>query len=264
MNNGVSLDYLEGQHINSTDKVDIFDYFRGLIEFREKKQSSIIANLRLEPHSLFATHPSWSEPNERLYVPFFFMKGLFNADDLLDQIRFGFYGSLLTHEMTHQFDALAANFTEKYTFSKKSIWSKDSRENFDKQMQCLIDAYDGQQVGSGKINGTFTLDENLADLIGVNAAFESWKNNTSSRLFNASEIPDPLKDLMDERLFFLAYANSHCSRDAEQMPVELQLGLKTPHKLRVNLPLAHSDHFAQAFKCAPGSKMNPAKKCPFK
>ena len=264
LNSYLDTEYSEAPHINSRGNVDIFDYFTGFIQFHKKRQSLLMTELRLWPLSLFASHPLWYEPDVQFYVPFFFMKGLFNADDLPDQIRFGFYGSLLTHEMTHQFDALAANFTDKYGWDEKRIWSKDSRENFDKQMQCLIDAYDGQQVGSGKINGTFTLDENLADLIGVNAAFESWKNNTSSRLFNASEIPDPLKDLMDDRLFFLAYANSHCSRDAEQMPVELQLGLKTPHKLRVNLPLAHSDHFAQAFKCAPGSKMNPAKKCPFK
>lgn len=75
-------------------------------------------------------------------------------------------------------------------------------------------------------------------------------------------MPSLLTDLTPEQLFFLSFANAHCSNDhPDLVSAELKLGMRPPKKYRVNVPLAHTEKFAQAFKCKAGSKMNPVKKC---
>ena len=254
--------YFEGK------TMDIYDYFTGLINFHRKKRSSVLKTTDFWPLSFLATHPLWHQAKSEFYVPSLFIKGLFMSEEnipdyLTGSIKFGFYGSLLAHEKTHQFDALTANFSEKWAWRKKVLWSKDTRRNFDGKMQCLIDAYDGQQVASGKINGTSTLNENLADLIGVSAALEAFRKSNLSTPYNITELPEPLREMNGNQLFFLAYANSHCSNDVKQAPAELELGVRSPHKFRVNVPLAHTEEFAKAFSCKAGAKMNPVKKCSF-
>ena len=237
-----------------TGKMDIYDYFTGLIAF---KRENLLKDWHL---SLFATHPLWSNEEEELYVPDFFTKGLFFSKDLPDPIKFGFYGSLLAHEMTHQFDASAANFSKMWA---TDLWTKDTRSKFDQNMHCLIDAYDGKEVGSGKINGTSTLDENLADFVGLRVAYLSFRNNTQPD-YKLPYLPDRMKGMTDLQLFFLSYANSHCSNDVKQVPVELELGIRSPRKHRVNLPLAHNKIFSAVFSCQPSSKMNPERRCFFR
>ena len=79
---------------------------------------------------------------------------------------------------------------------------------------------------------------------------------------NSTEILHLLKDQFDDRLFFMSYANVHCSHQVK--PFARSILLKPPPKLIVNMPLSYFDAFSQVFKCKPGSKMNPHKKCPFK
>lgn len=49
-----------------------------------------------------------------------------------------------------------------------------------------------------------------------------------------------------EQMFFIGYCFSHCGAEGERL---------------CNVPLKNSDAFAAAFKCAPGSPMNPLVKC---
>lgn len=67
-------------------------------------------------------------------------------------------------------------------------------------MQCLVDLYNREKVecdSSGfpvevPLNGSFSLNGNLADLIGLQVAYESFKNKAITRT-EASELPVPLR-----------------------------------------------------------------------
>lgn len=259
----VKAKYWDAPYFLEPEQIKVFDYFTSLLKYNRKKNYHILErNARSSwPVSLFSALPHLDHLKKHFYIPDFSINGPFSSPELPDQVRFGFLGSLLAHEITHSFDGLANKFA---VASWRKLWSSWTKEKFEGKMKCLVDVYSRQNANwpSGKINGNSTLNENLADLIGLNMAFEIFKNRSQPEPAKVP-LPEAIQDMDDDRLFFLSYANVHCSNDVNQVPVELDLGIRSPRKFRVNVPLAQSEKFAQAFKCKPGSKMNPVEKCSF-
>lgn len=72
------------------------------------------------------------------------------------------------------------------------------------------------------------------------------------------------KDLSAEQLFYVYYASGECeSYDSEYVFRRFQERGESPAEQRVNLVLSHDKLFHKAFKCQPGSPMNPKKRCRF-
>ncbi|KAG0246357.1 Endothelin-converting enzyme 2, partial [Actinomortierella ambigua] len=125
------------------------------------------------------------------------------------------------------------------------------------------------------VNGQFTLGENIADNGGLRKAYETWyqrfkggssttnKNATSNNNSNKNnQILPGLEKYTRDQLFFVSYAQLWCSKSTPEMAESsLILDTHAPSKWRVNGPVQNTPAFAQAFKCAEGSPMNPAKKC---
>jgi predicted metalloendopeptidase len=81
-------------------------------------------------------------------------------------MNFGAIGSIIGHEITHAFDDFAL---------KSKDWSKESRELYDKKVQCVVDHVSSYNVpeiekyyklepGSYKLRGEQTKKEDIADL----------------------------------------------------------------------------------------------------
>ena len=173
-------------------------------------------------------------------------------------------GSLLAHEFTHQIIGLTDKF---YNGKSADYWTPETKKSFKRKMNCLVDAYEKEDIQiigkkfKERINGTSTLHENFADLWALNLAYKGLKNTTSQE--EPYEYPESVKKFTPEQLFFLSYANVHCSSDSGKVANDLYLGVHSPRKYRVNVPLKHMPEFAQAFQCKAGSKMNPKDKCSF-
>ena len=171
---------------------------------------------------------------------------------------------MLAHEIIHSIDEVATKFDQDI---QEKYWTNETIRHFNSKMKCLIEAYRGEDIEingkeiDGKIDGRSTLDENLADLMGLMVTYKAYKKVNPTSWTATSEYPDSLKHFSSDQMFFLSYANVHCSSDAGQAQADLALGVESPRKYKVNVPLKHMDQFAQAFQCRTGSKMNPAKKC---
>ena len=255
-----------------SEKIDLFTHFKGLIEWNKRKDFAMYGkNRAIWPISLFATHPSWMDEEGLYFLPAYLVDDRLFDSELPEQIQFGMLGTLLAHGATRSFDRRADQWQRHW---EERFWTNETRDAFSDRMQCVVDIYDGQEVeidgeSSGlKIDGSSTLDENLADMIGLHVAYEAFKNDTwdhqpswSSSPANVTKFPHPLRDMVDDRLFFLSYANVHCSNDAKHVPHVIEKGFKSPRKYRVNLPLSQNKKFAEAFQCREGSKMNPAQRC---
>ncbi|HEY4182399.1 MAG TPA: M13 family metallopeptidase [Kofleriaceae bacterium] len=170
--------------------------------------------------------------------------------------NFGGIGAVVGHELTHGFDDQGAKFDADGNL--KEWWSKDDVKHFTERGTCVSDQYSTFEAAKGQfINGKQTLGEDIADIGGTRMAFNAY------RALRAGASKQYVADgFTEDQQFFLAYAQSWCTKDR---PAELQRRLTTdvhsPPKFRVYGPLRNLREFSDAFKCAAGTPMNPAKSC---
>ncbi|EGT34298.1 hypothetical protein CAEBREN_32334 [Caenorhabditis brenneri] len=182
-------------------------------------------------------------------------------------------GEVIGHEMGHGFDPIGRTFDE--NGNEKDWWTPEDSAEYDRRAQCLVEQYnnyDDPNYGR-KLNGSTSIQEIAADLIGINV---SWKTYKKLDLTNEPKILG-FEDYSTDKLFFRLtahvslqanYALFHtnflqmwCGGRSER-PLSRQLQLVHPtHSFRVNGVFSNMKSFAEAYNCPVGSPMNPAKKC---
>ena len=104
-------------------------------------------------------------PAAILQPPFFDAK----ADDA---INYGGIGAVIGHEATHGYDDQGSQFDAKG--NNANWWTKEDREKFDARTDKLVKQFDAYEPLPGKhVNGKLTLGENIADLGGLNVAYDA-------------------------------------------------------------------------------------------
>ncbi|KAL9885951.1 neprilysin-1-like [Glossina fuscipes fuscipes] len=174
-------------------------------------------------------------------------------------LNYGGIGTIIGHEITHGFDDTGRHFDKNGDVMQ--WWSNETMNTFDEHTQCMVDQYSEYKFEEidQYVNGRFTLEENMADDGGVKQAFKAYKK------WAEQHGPEPLLpglNLTHEQLFFLNYAQGWCvSVRPENAILKLINSDHSPGQIRVRGTLANSKHFAEAYQCKPGSRMNPVKKC---
>lgn len=158
----------------------------------------------------------------------------------------GALGTLLAHELSHAFDRIGA----RYDASGKLApwWGEAETHAHETRATAMVAQYDAYlAVGQVPVDGRLTLDENFADLAGLEIAFEAFANMA------AADPPDAEGRSAAQR-FFLAFAQAsrRAVRD-EVLRLTLASELHAPPRWRVNGPLANHRAFAAAFSCSEGS-----------
>ncbi|KAL1923709.1 uncharacterized protein VTP21DRAFT_8689 [Calcarisporiella thermophila] len=219
----------------------------------------------MNPHTVNAYYqPVFNEivfPSGILQSPFYDAK-------LPEYLNYGGIGVVAGHEITHGFDDSGRSFDG--TGAMNDWWTNATAQAFNERAQCFENEYsnftvkgpDGTDV---KVNGKLTLGENIADNGGLRQAFVTWKKRFDSdpqmQKYNNRLIPG-LEKFTREQLYFISYARVWCSN---QTPAYLVNQVRTdphsPTRWRVNGAVKNSPYFAEAYKCPPGSPMNPADKC---
>ena len=79
---------------------------------------------------------------------------------------------MIGHEVTHGYDDQGSQFDAKG--NNDNWWTKDDREKFDARTDRLVKQFDDYEPLPGKhVNGKLTLGENIADLGGLNVAYDA-------------------------------------------------------------------------------------------
>ncbi|KAL1448782.1 hypothetical protein MTO96_044001 [Rhipicephalus appendiculatus] len=94
--------------------------------------------------------------------------------------------------------------------------------------------------------------ENLADLVGTALAHTAF----SSLPLSERNVTLPGLNFTAEHLFFISYCAKWCQSQRVQT-------IYAPGRSRCIVPLMNMAEFSDAFGCAPGTPMNPPKKCSF-
>jgi putative endopeptidase len=111
------------------------------------------------------------------------------------------------HEMTHGFDLDGATYDK--DGKEKNWWTVADKMAFESRMQQLVECYNHLEIAPDIMpgtycNGTVTLEENIADLGGVNIALDAYTEYLQEQGFFGSVLQD------QQRKFFESYADLWC------------------------------------------------------
>lgn len=170
----------------------------------------------------------------------------FGADDA---INYGGAAAVIGHEMTHGFDDQGRQFDANGNL--KDWWTNQDADKFKALAQKVVNQYDAFTVNDSlHVNGNLTLGENLADLGGLNIAYEAFKKTPEGKSDKKIDGFTP-----DQR-FFLSWAQVWRSNTLPEYASQLLLtDPHSPGMYRCNAPISNMDSWYQAFDVKPGDKM---------
>lgn len=114
-------------------------------------------------------------------------------------INYGGIGAVIGHEISHHFDDQGAKYDE--TGKLADWWTPADVAAFEAAGKALVAQYDAYEVLPGeKLDGTFTLGENIGDLAGLTIAYDAYRKSLGGK-----EAP-VLDGLTGDQRFFLGWA----------------------------------------------------------
>jgi len=190
-------------------------------------------------------NPSANEivfPAGILQPPFFYA----NGDDA---VNYGAIGVVIGHEMTHGFDDQGCQYDKKGNLN--NWWTEEDSRRFKEATKRLADRYSSFiAVGDLHADGELTLGENIADLGGLNIAYQAFRNST-----NGTE-PALIDNQTADQRFCYAYSRIWADNIREEaLYQQVKTDPHSPARLRVNVPLPLVDYFYTAFNIDEKCKM---------
>jgi putative endopeptidase len=177
-----------------------------------------------------------------LQPPFFDV----NADDA---VNYGAIGVVIGHEITHGYDDKGRQYDAEGNLN--DWWTERDAKEFDGRAEKVVDQYNGYEALPGlNVNGKLTLGENIADLGGLQVAWDAFRIAVGDHAASKRDGFTP------EQRFFLSFAQSwRTQQRPESLRLQVQSNEHAPAKYRVNGPVSNLPEFARAFSCAPAQPM---------
>ena len=168
-----------------------------------------------------------------------------NADAAFN---YGAIGATIGHEISHSFDTGGALFDS--SGRMRNWWTPADFKAFQAQAQLLEKQFDAYEALPGlHVNGKLTINENIADVAGLGAAYDAYKASLGGK-------PAPTIDgLTGDQRFFLAFAQSWAvkSRPETLRQIVLTNG-HAPEQFRAQT-VRNIDAWYPAFHVQPAQKL---------
>jgi putative endopeptidase len=179
-------------------------------------------------------------PAAILQAPFFDP----NADDA---VNYGGIGAVIGHEISHHFDDQGRKFDKNGNLA--DWWTAQDIERFKAYTDKVVAQYAAYEPLPGKkVNGELTLGENMADLAGVNIAYDAYQISLGGK-------PAPVIDgWTGDQRFFLGFGQVW--RNKYREPFMLQILTTDPHTPGMWRPyvVRNVDAWYDAFDVKAGTK----------
>lgn len=191
-------------------------------------------------------NPSYNEivfPAAILQPPFYD----YNADDA---VNYGGIGAVIGHEISHSFDDSGARFDKDGNLN--NWWTEEDATKFKALGDSLASQYSNIEVlPETKINGAFTLGENIGDLGGVNVAYDALQ-----LLFKEEGKPDMIDGYTAEQRFFMSWATVWRTKYRDEaLKNRIKTDPHSPGMVRAGQPLKNVEAFYEAFDIKEGDGM---------
>jgi predicted metalloendopeptidase len=167
-----------------------------------------------------------------------------------DAVNYGNIGATIGHEMTHGFDDGGRKYDARGNL--RNWWTPEDEKAFRERTALLAKQFDAYEPIPGRrLNGTLTLDENIADLGGLKIAYDAFKLSQQDK-----PPPGLLDGFTPAQRFFLSYAETwRIKVRDEALRARLMTDEHAPARYRVLGPLANMPEFSEAFGCKEGDAM---------
>jgi putative endopeptidase len=165
-----------------------------------------------------------------------------NADDA---VNYGGIGAVIGHEITHHFDDQGSKFDAQGNLAE--WWTAADVERFKAMTAKVVKQYgEYEPLPGSKVNGELTLGENMADLAGLNIAYDAYRLSLAGK-------PAPVIDgFTGDQRFFLGFGQVW--RNKYRDPILLNILTTDPHTpghFRPNV-VRNFDPWYQAFNVRDG------------
>jgi len=187
------------------------------------------------------------EMNEIVFPAAILQPPFFNMD-ADDAVNYGGIGVVIGHEMTHGFDDQGCKYDENGNLN--NWWTEEDATKFAERTQQLVKLFDEFQVRGNQINGQLTLGENIADLGGLNVAWDAYQMTEEAKANQSIDGFTPAQR------FFISYGTiwRNNSRD-KYIERQVKTDVHSPAEARVNRTLGSMPHFYEAFDIQPENTM---------
>ena len=187
------------------------------------------------------------EMNEIVFPAGILQPPFFNPD-ADDAVNYGGIGVVIGHEMTHGFDDQGRKYDEKGNLN--DWWTEDDATRFNERTQQLVKLFNEFELRGNHINGELTLGENIADLGGLNIAWDAYQMTDEAKA-NKS-----LDGFTPAQRFFISYGTIWRNNIRDKaLERRIKEDVHSPAEARVNRTLGSMPHFYEAFDIPEGSKM---------
>lgn len=172
-------------------------------------------------------------------------------------INYGGIGSVIAHELSHNFDDLEEERPQDKENNKTISWPKEFLEEYTRRKLCLINQYSKFIIeGNVTIDGNFSIRDNFADNSGLIQAYWAY-DNYLKKYGNEPKLPG--LDFTNRQMFFIGFAQNEC--EIFQSLKVYEGDPHSPGKYRLLAPLMNFPEFSKIFNCPLNSYMNPVEKC---
>ncbi len=196
-------------------------------------------------------------PAAILQPPFFDAK----ADPALN---YGGIGVVIGHEMSHGYDDQGAQFDAQG--NQSNWWTAEDKKGFEERTAKLVKQFDDYVAYTDKdgkpvhVKGKLTLGENIADLGGINIAYDALLHELAGD--PNYKIGTKVDGYTEDQRFFMNFANVWRRMfKPQELAVRVNTDPHAPAQFRAIGAPSNMPAFAQAFSCKAGDPMvRPADK----
>ena len=236
------LRVVAGDAVGNVDRAVAFEYDRDLaklgapLDRAEWFMAPTVVNAYYNP------------PMNDIVFPAAILQPPFFDPDADPAVNYGGIGAVIGHEISHGFDDQGRQYDAKGVL--RDWWTTADGKAFDARAARLVEQYNGYEPLPGnRVNGKLTLGENIADIAGLQIAYDAWKLSLGGK-------PAPVIDGMTgEQRFFLGYAQAWRGkrRDAATL-AQLTSDPHSPDAERTKT-VRNMDEWYSAFAVKPGEKL---------
>src|SRR5690606_30805322 len=162
--------------------------------------------------------------------------------------NYGAIGAVIGHEISHSFDNLGSDFDA--TGKLRNWWTEEDMEHFEAAGKKLVEQYNAYEPLPGlHINGEQTLGENIADLAGLEVAYQAYINSLDGK-------PAPeMEGFSGPQRFFIAYAQAWRNKARDKaLRGAVVGGVHSPGRYRAQT-VRNIDAWYEAFDPKPGQNL---------
>ena len=234
----------QASYYENISQIRAWRYQKQLEEVGQKVDKS---RWRMTPQTVNAYY---NPMNNEIVFPAAILQPPFFSFDADPAVNFGGIGAVIGHEMSHGFDDSGAEYDGDGNL--KNWWSDKDKENFKKVTKALAAQFDKYEPVKGHfVNGTFTSGENIADLGGVNIAYDALQ----LYLKEHGKV-GKISGYTQNQRFFLSWATVWRSVAKEKHLInQVKTDPHTPQYIRAYAPLLNIDAWYKAFDVKEGDKL---------